>query len=169
MKKSFASILLFGFFYINAGAQQPCNCPTPPQRLELHPRNEIGISAGALYSPDHKEWGQTAHIHYFRTISRRSHWSLGGLVEQAWLDGSHFTFAAGAKYQPFDRFSLSVLPGVKLLNHDYSDKQTLFSLHLEAVYDLFNWEKFHLGPAVDYAWAKNHTHFMIGIHGAFSF
>jgi hypothetical protein len=168
MKKSFVAVLLFGLFYINASAQQPCNCPTPMKHYQPHSRNEIGISAGALYSPDHEEWGTTAHIHYFRTLSRGSNWSLGGLVEQAWLDGVHWTFAAGVKFEPFDHFSLSLLPGVKLLNHD-SDKKTLFSLHFEAVYDLFHWKKFHLGPAIDYAYAKNHNHFMIGIHGAFSF
>ena len=168
MKKSFVTILLLTLFYINASAQQPCNCPTPMQHYVPQLRNEIGISAGALYSPDHKEWGQTAHIHYFRSISYRSNWSLGGLVEQAWLDGTHLTFAAGVKYK-LDHFDFSLLPGVKFLNHDYSDKKTLFSLHFEAVYDLFHWGKLHLGPAVDYAWAKNHTHFMIGIHGAFGF
>ena len=166
MNKKFIAIL-FALSYMNLNAQQPCNCPTPPKYHERHSRNEVGISAGALYSPDHKEWGQTAHIHYFRTISYYSHWSLGGSVEQAWLDGSHWTFAAGAKFQPFDHFSLSVLPGIKLFSDN--NTKTLFSLHFEAVYDLFHWDKFHLGPAIDYAWAKNHTHFMLGIHGAFSF
>ena len=167
MKKSFI-LLLFGIFYINASSQQPCNCPSIPNRYEPYLPNEIGISAGALYSPDHKEWGRAAHIHYFRAIYSRSRWSLGGSIEQAWLDGSHWTFAAGIKYQ-IDHFSLSVLPGVKFLNHDYSDKETLFSLHTEFVYNLFHWQKFHLGPAIDYAWANNHSHVMFGIHGAFSF
>ena len=175
MKKIFIVLLLFNFFYISASSQvQPCNCPSIPERYKPASRNEIGISAGALYSLNHKEWGKSVHIHYFRTISRNSHWSLGGGVEQAWLNGSHWTFAAGIKYELFERFSLSVLPGVKFLNHDYSDniepeKKRLFSLHAEAVYDLFNLGKIHLGPAVDYAWAKNHSHFMFGIHGAFSF
>ena len=179
--KSFITLLLFTLFYVNASSQAlPCNCPVPPKRPERYPYNEIGISAGALYSSDHKEWGATAHIHYFRAISPYSSWSLGGGVEHAQLDGSHWTFAAGIKYELFDHFSFSVLPGVKFLNHDYSDnnnmtgntepeKKTLFSLHFEVVYDLFHWERFHLGPAIDYAWAKNHSHFMVGIHGAFSF
>ena len=169
MKKSFIILLLFSFFYIDASAQQACDCPTFPSRYTPHLSNEIGISAGALYSPDHKEWGVSTHIHYFRAVSNRSRWSLGGAVEQAWLDGSHWTFAAGVKYSLFEHFSLSVMPGVMLLNHDYSDKKTLFSLHTEVVYDLFSWRNFHLGPAIDYSWTKNHSHIMFGIHGGFDF
>ena len=181
MKKSFITLLLFSLFCISTNAQmQPCDCPIFPNRYEPHFRNEIGISTGALYSPDYKKWGATAHIHYFRTISHRNPWSLGGFVEQAWLDGTHWTFAAGVKYQLFDHFCLSVLPGVKLLNYDYSnnhstienskaDKKKLFLLHFEVVYDLFHWGKIHFGPAVDYTWAKNHSHFMFGIHGAIPF
>ena len=173
--KSFTTLLLFTLFYVNASAQAlPCNCPVPPKHPERYPYNEIGISAGALYSPDHKEWGETVHIDYFRAISPYSSWSFGGGVEYARLDGSHWTFAAGVKYEPFDHFSFSVLPGIKFLNHGNSDnaesgKNTLFSLHFEVVYELFRWEKFHLGPAIDYSWAKNHSHSMLGIHGAFSF
>jgi len=168
MKKTFIILLSFSFFYIDARAQQACDCPTFPSRYTPHLRNEIGISAGALYSPNHEEWGTAAHIHYFRTVSDRSRWSLGGSVEQAFIDGSHWTFAAGVKYQ-IDHFGLSLMPGVKFLNHDHSSNETLFSLHAEIVYDLFHWKRFHLGPAIDYAWAKNHSHFMLGIHGAFSF
>ena len=174
MKKVFIVLLLFSFFYISASSQvQPCNCPTIPTRYERYSPNEIGLSAGALYSPNHKEWGMSAHIHYFRTIFHSS-WSLGGSVEQAWLDGSHWTFAAGVKYE-LDHFSFGVLPGVMFLNHNASegstepDKKFLFSIHTEIVYELIHLGKFHLGPAVDYAWAKNHSHFMFGIHGAISF
>ena len=143
-----------------------------------HARNEIGISTGALYSPNHYEWGTSTHVHYFRTLSLHSHWSLGGGVEQAWLDGTHWAVAAGAKYQLFDRFSLGMLPGVMFLNHSHEDHgiektksemKTFFSLHTEAVYDLFHWDRFHLGLAADYSWTKNHSHFMIGVHGAFCF
>ena len=169
MKRLFIIFLLSGFFHISAKAQpQPCNCPTIPSRYTPRLYNEIGISAGTIYSPNHEEWGKAAHIHYFRTISRSGSWSLGGSVEQAWIDGSHWAFAAGVKYQ-LDHFSLGVLPGVMLLNHDNAEKKTLFSIHSEIVYDLIHLQKFHLGPAIDFAWAKNHTHLMFGIHGALSF
>jgi len=138
-----------------------------------HARNETGISTGALYSPDHNEWGAAVHIHYFRTLSAHSRWSLGGGIEQAWLDGTHWVIAAGVKYQLFDRFSLGALPGIMAINHSEGGHETgaktLFAFHAEAVYDLFHWDKFHLGLAADYSWAKKHSHFLIGLHGAFCF
>jgi len=168
MKKSFITLSLFCIFYIGANAQAPCDCPVIPSRYQPHLRNEIGISAGAIYSPNHEEWGTAANIHYFRTVSNRSRWSLGGSIEQAFIDGSHWTFAAGVKYQ-INYFGLSVMPGVKFLNYDYSEKETLFSLNAEITYDLLRWYKFSLAPAVNYAWAKNYSHIMFGARGAFRF
>ena len=178
MKQLLVILSLFSLFYISVSAQ-PCNCPTVPKRPERPSRNEIGISGGALYSPDHKEWGSSISILYFRSPLYHSKWSFGGGIERVWLDGAHWAFFAGTKYEIFDHFSLSVLPGVMLLNNNHpknstteiadSERKTLFSLHTEIVYDLLNWEKFHLGPAIDYVWAKEHSNFMFGIHGAFGF
>lgn len=145
-----------------------------------HSRNEIGVSGGAIYSFDHKEWGTGAHLHYYRTLGDHSKWSLGGMAEYANIHGSHITVGAGAKYQLTDRFSVGVLPGVTFFHHDDDhthvdlpdhdhDKKVMFSTHFELVYDLFHWEKFHLGPVVDFSLSKNDSHGMIGIHAAYCF
>ena len=141
-----------------------------------HARNEIGFSSGALYAFKHNEWGCGTHLHYFRTLSLHSKWSLGGGIEHAWVDGTHFNVGAGVKYQLFDRLSISALPGVIFFLHNetgtpntHERGKTLFSLHFELVYDLFHWEKFHLGTVLDYSWAKKDSHAMIGIHAAFCF
>lgn len=42
------------------------------QHNHSHQRNEIGMSTGALYATDHKEWGAGLHIHYFRTLGNHS-------------------------------------------------------------------------------------------------
>ncbi len=141
-----------------------------------HSRNEIGLSGGALYAFDHEVWGGGVHLHYFRTLGLHSKWSLGGSVEQAWIDGNHFNISAGVKYQLFDRLSIGVLPGVTFFSHDEADihdthesENARFTLHFELVYDLFHWDRFHLGPAFDYSWTKNDSHAMIGIHFAYCF
>lgn len=147
--------------------------------IHLHERNEVGLSTGALFAVDDSEWGSGIHIHYYRTFSSHSRWSIGGFVEQAWLEGTHFSFGAGVKFSPIDRLSLGVLPGITFTKHNH-DEHSLshsdndgwnsdFSAHFEVVYDLFHWSKFHLGPVFDYSWSKNDSHFMLGIHAAVCF
>jgi hypothetical protein len=141
-----------------------------------HSRNEIGFSGGALYAFGHNEWGSGLHLHYFRTLRLHSKWSLGGGVEQVWVDGSHFNVGAGVKYQLLERLSISALPGISFISHNETDAhsaekppKTLFALHLELVYDLFHWDKFHLGTVLDYSWEKRDSHAMLGIHAAYCF
>ncbi len=145
-----------------------------------HRRNEIGFSGGAIYTLDHKVWGGGIHIHYFRTLGEYSRWSLGGGLEQSWSDGNHFSVGVGTKYRIIDRLSIGIIPGIVFFKHDEddvhaghehekSDRDTRFSVHFEVVYDLFHWERFHFGPAIDYSLSKNDSHFMAGLHFAFCF
>ena len=138
-----------------------------------HSRNEIGFSSGALYAFGHSEWGGGLHLHYFRTLKPHSKWSLGGGIEQAWVDGSHFNAGAGVKYQLLERLSISALPGVSFISHNETDThrspKTLFTLHFELVYDILHWDKFHLGTVLDYSWEKGDQHAMLGIHAAYCF
>jgi len=141
-----------------------------------HARNEIGFSGGVLYALGHNEWGDGLHLHYFRTLGLHSKWSLGGGMEQAWTDGSHFNIGAGVKYQLLERLSVSALPGVSFISHIETDTQSahepqkmLFTLHFELVYDFFHWNKFHLGTVLDYSWTKSDLHSMLGIHVACCF
>ncbi len=150
------------------------------QEHHHHLENEIGLSTGAVYSFEHKEWGTGVHIHYFRMLGEHSKWSLGAEVESVWSDGNHYTIGAGVKYEIIDRLNIGLLPGITFLKHhdethtshtqhDDSKYESLFSLHVEVVYDLFHWEHFHLGPAVDYSWTKNDPHCAIGVHAAYCF
>ena len=139
-----------------------------------HLRNEIGISGGAFYSYEHREWGSGIHMHYFRTMGLHSNWSLGASLEQAWVDGNHVNVGIGIKYQLFTRLNIATFPGVTFFSHgdeghDHSSLPAKFTLHFELVYDLFHWDNFHFGPVIDYSWSKNHSHSMIGIHAAFCF
>lgn len=40
-----------------------------------HPRNEAGLSLGAAYGIEHKEWAPAIHAHYFRTLAPHSRWA----------------------------------------------------------------------------------------------
>lgn len=148
-----------------------------------HKRNEIGISSGAIYGIDHKEWGAGIHIHYFRTLGDHSRWAIGAFAEQAWLGDSHFSIGAGAKFAVIDKLQLGVFPGITFAKHSHDHdghgahddhkhgekRKARFSIHTELVYDLFEWNQFHLGPVLDYSWSENDSHTMIGIHVAYNF
>ena len=170
MKSLYLFIL---FFLLNVGFV----CAQHDHDDHHHGRNEIGVSTGALYGFDDDVWGPGIHIHYLRSLGDHSKWALGGFIEQAWLDHSHFTVGVGAKYEIIDKLNLGLFPGVSFAKHHHDDghghhsdkTKTEFSVHTEVVYDLFEWNKFHMGPAFDFSWSKNDSHSMLGIHVAYCF
>lgn len=152
------------------------------EHAHAHARNEIGISPGVTYSPSHEEWGFGVHAHYFRTLGEHSPWALGGSLEYVASHGSHWTISAGPKYTLFHKLNLAIMPGVTFLNHEAGHEEpeahdhahahpnkAQFSLHLELAYDLIHTERFHFGPAIDYAWTRHDNHLMLGIHCAYGF
>jgi len=153
-----------------------CESMNAQEHGHSYERNEVGVSGGALYGFGHNEWGSAIHLHYFRTLGLHSKWSLGGGIEQAWVDGKHFNIGAGVKYQLLPRLSIASLPGITFISHSEADthyahkhKKALFALHFELVYDLFQWNDYHFGAVLDYAWKKSDPHAMIGVHAAFCF
>ncbi len=144
----------------------------------LHKRNEIGISSGGIYGFNDKTWGAGVHMHYFRSLGDHSRWAIGGFYEYAWLDGNHYSFGVGAKFEAIDRLHLGLFPGLVFLKHEedahdhshsHGESEKQFAVHAEVVYDLFEIGKFHFGPVADYSWSKDDSHVMLGIHAAYSF
>ncbi|MGL5013236.1 MAG: hypothetical protein ACRC6V_02965 [Bacteroidales bacterium] len=169
MRKIVTSILATSCLVINA-------------QSHVHGQNEIGISFGPNYSTQHKEWRAGAHMHYFRGLTPHSRWKLGGGLEYIFGGGKHYNVSLGASYSPFRHFHVTLMPGVNFINeddhdhgeivmddHESDDLKVGFALHGEVVYDLVVIGKFHLGPTIDFSWSKNHSHFMAGIHTAYSF
>lgn len=137
-----------------------------------HGLNEIGISTGALYGIDDKVWGPGVHIHYFRSLGEHSRWAIGAFAEQAWLGETHFSVGTGVRFELIERLEIGAFPGITFAKHahdGHTESESKFSMHAELVYDLFHWEKFHLGPAIDYSWSKEDSHTMLGVHAAYSF
>lgn len=143
-----------------------------------HSRNEIGLSAGPIYSFEHSEWGAGAHLHYYRTFGDHSKWAWGGMVEYVKVHDDHFTLGAGVNYQVTGKLSIGILPGITFFHHGNNDhhaekhehnKKAAFSTHIEAVYDLFHWKEFHFGAVVDFSLSKDDSHGMIGVHAAYCF
>lgn len=143
-----------------------------------HSGNELGLSSGAIYGIDDKQWGTGTHLHYFRSLGDHSKWALGGFFEYAWLEGNHYALGLGARFEPISRVHLGVFPGVAFLKHQHEEEhqhqdqessKARFSIHGEIVYDLLSWKNMHFGPVIDYSWSKDDSHAMLGVHAAYCF
>ena len=145
-----------------------------------HNRNEIGVSVGGVYSLYFGGWGAGVHAHYYRSFGDHSRWAWGAMLEQAWVEGGHTTLGAGIKFQVTRSLGVGILPGVTFFGHGEGhseescdshrpDKNRSFSMHLDVVYDLIHWDRFHLGPVVDFSMSREDIHSMIGLHGAYCF
>lgn len=136
-----------------------------------HPRNEAGLSGGAVWCPTHGEWGGGVHLHYFRTFREGSRWAWGLGAEQVWTDEGHAGLSAGVRYRVLPRLEVALMPGVMVMQHAMhgSGNEAFFAAHAEAVYHLVEAGRFHLGPMVEYSWTREESHFMFGVHTAYSF
>lgn len=126
-----------------------------------HPRNEAGLSLGAAYGIEHKEWAPAIHAHYFRTLAPHSRWALGAGIEFIPGEERHWEIGAGARFQVLNDLQLSLMPGISIVD------KAKFSLHTEAVYEAIHLGGFHFGPVVGYAWTRDHSHVSAGIHARF--
>lgn len=121
-----------------------------------HPRNEAGLSLGAAYGIEHKEWAPAIHAHYFRTLAPHSRWALGAGIEFIPGEERHWEIGAGARFQVLNDLQLSLMPGISIVD------KAKFSLHTEAVYEAIHLGGFHFGPVVGYAWTRDHSHVSAG-------
>lgn len=128
-----------------------------------HQQNEIGLSVGAAYEIEHKEWKPVVHGHFFRAFTPDSRWAWGAGLEYLPGDETHMEIGAGVRFAPIDQLQLSLMPGVSITDN------ARFSIHTELAYEAINLGNFHLGPVVGYAWTKDHSHLSAGIHAAFAF
>lgn len=128
-----------------------------------HLQNEIGISFGAVYEISHKEWAPGIHAHYFRAFTPHSPWAWGAGIEFIPGEEKHVEIGAGVRYQPIEKLQFSFVPGISVAG------KARFSLHAEAVYEMFHLGSFHLGPVIGYAWTKDHSHISVGLHVAMAF
>lgn len=126
-----------------------------------HPRNEAGLSLGAAYGIEHKEWAPAIHAHYFRTLAPHSRWALGAGIEFIPGEERHWEIGAGARFQVLNDLQLSLMPGISIVD------KAKFSLHTEAVYEAIHLGGFHFGPVVGYAWTRDHSHVSAGVHARF--
>lgn len=130
-----------------------------------HPTNEIGVGNYLVYIAREKETAYGIHLHYLRTF-KESNFGVGLGYEQIFGEHDHKTLGIVGSYRPISPLVLSLAPGILFPGGENSTMH--FALHIEAVYE-FEIKSFHLGPAIEYAYAANEFHVSIGLHLAYGF
>ena len=126
-----------------------------------HYLNEIGGAVGAVFNLHENDIGTGIHIHYMRMFKGKlEHFGVAPGFETILGDHKHYTFHVFALYRPIHSWWIGIGPGLTYFEHD---EELRFSGHIETGYE-FELGKIHLGPVVEYAWAKEDQHIMVGIH-----
>ena len=77
----------------------------------------------------------------------------------------HNTIGFVASYRPTDGLNLNASPG---LTFEDGNSKANFALHLETSYE-FEFNDFHIGPVLEFAYDPEDIHISFGLHIGFGF
>jgi hypothetical protein len=129
-----------------------------------HHKNEIGISSSPAYFLKEKVFTYAMHIHYIYNIPKTK-LGIGLSFERIFLAPKHSTFGLVVSYRPVEKLSFSVSPG---LTFEDTNPTSLFALHIETAYE-FEFGRYHVGPAFEFASDPNDYHLSLGLHLGYGF
>lgn len=130
-----------------------------------HPRNEIGLANHLVYLGGENEFAYGLHLHYLRAFED-SKFGIGFGYEQIFDDHSHKSLGIIGSYRPISHLYFQLSPGVAIIGTE--DPDFRFALHLETTYE-FEFNHFHIGPAMEFAHNMEHFHISMGLHLAYGF
>ncbi|MCC6845364.1 MAG: hypothetical protein LC116_06200 [Bacteroidetes bacterium] len=162
-------LLFFIFFAYKSDAQDIENNLTDEKESEEyaheHHRNEIGLSCAPVFFVNEDAWSYGLHLHYIYAI-KGSNFGVGAGAERIFDEHGHNTFGLIARYSPVDKVNLMLSPGVVF--ESANPDEVKFVLHTEASYE-FEIDDFHIGPALDFAYAAQDFHISLGLHLGYGF
>ena len=130
-----------------------------------HHRNEIGIANSPVYFVKEKELAYGLHVHYLYYF-KESRFGIGLGYERIFDQHKHNTFGIVGSYRLSDGWSVNVSPGITYEDEESSEKN--FALHLESTYE-FEFNNFHIGPVLEFAYDPEDYHISLGLHIGFGF
>ncbi len=155
---------LFVFFFIGLISLQAQNDHTDHDHDGHNHgdfKNEIGAAVGVVFDLNEKNMATGFHFHYMRSFGGKMH-NFGISPGIGFLLGTHRHYTAHLMfvYRPIHGWWIGAGPGITYFEHD---NEWGYSGHIETGYE-FDAGKVHLGPVVEYSWAKNDQHIMLGLH-----
>jgi len=127
-------------------------------------RNHIGLATGPVYIINEDAFAPGVHLHYTYLYHLGSAQFGTGLGFEAVFDEhTHYSTSLNLSYLPIHNLTFTVAPGIQ-----FGPNSTEFTTHFEVSYE-FILGAIHLGPVLEYAYAKDDAHAMIGVHIGFGF
>ncbi len=153
----FSFLILFLF--------QTTNAQDAHQHDHLHEnghehKHEIGIANAPIYFVKEKAFSYGLHLHYIYNFPG-SKFGMGLGFERIFDHHQHNTFGLVASYRPLEPLTVQLSPGITFEGKDFKERS--FALHLETAYE-FEFDHFHLGPVLEFAFDKEDVHISLGIH-----
>ena len=126
-----------------------------------HKLNEVGGAVGIVFDLNEQEVATGFHFHYMRMFKGKlKRFGLAPGIGFLLGDHTHYAMHLMFTYRPAHGWWLSAGPGITYFaDHD----EWSASGHIETGYE-FDAGKIHFGPVIEYAWAKDDQHFMLGLH-----
>ncbi len=156
--------IVLSFIALNSFAQTAINNENEDHDHHEEHRNHIGLAVGPVYVLHEEEYAPGLHFHYMYLFQvANTEFGIGLGLESILDEHRHYATSINLSYLPIHNLTLTVSPGIQ-----FGPDVEEFTSHFEASYE-FNFGEIHLGPVLEYAYAKDDEHAMLGLHVGFGF
>jgi len=159
MRISILLTCLTALFSLNTFAQT-----TEHDHNHEHHVYEIGIANAPVYFLKENVFAYGLHVHLIRKIAHTK-FGIGVGYEKIFDEHKHNTLGVLVSYNPVASLILNASPGITF---EGGEDEINFALHLESSYE-FEFDNFHLGPVVEFAYDPEDIHISLGLHVGIGF
>jgi len=142
--------------------------PIIPEESESEKTNELGAGFGMSYIKNESIWVPGFHIHYGKSIDKKQRISIGAGIELLMDEHLHTSVVLALGYNITTCLYLGYGVGIDPSMINKGGNKVNFDHHLELAYE-FDFDRIHLGPMLEYGLSAEDRHYMVGVHGGFSF
>lgn len=162
--KSTISLLLstvFILFVTTIHAQEEHDHDYEDHTHHPHKMNEVGGAIGMVFDINEQDVATGFHLHYMRMFGGKlKRFGVAPGVGLLLGEHRHYTIHLMFIFRPTHGWWISAGPGITYFAHN---EEWAASGHIETGYE-FDAGKVHFGPVLEYAWAKDDHHIMLGLH-----
>jgi hypothetical protein len=124
-------------------------------------QNEVGGALGMVFDLKEQNTASGFHLHYTRMFGGKMHnFGVSPGLEFLFGPEKHYTMDLMVVYRPAHGWWIGAGPGITYFDND-SDFG--YSGHIETGYE-FDAGSVHFGPVIEYSYATDDQHIMLGIH-----